>query len=790
MVGAIAAGALVAAAVAVNVPAWAAPGDRTYIVTFKSGIDADGEATKMREQGRSVRHVYRNVFPGVVVDLSSSAASNLQRNPNVERVEADQPVAKNDTRSPATWGLDRIHQRSLPLDNTYSYPTSAGNGVFAYVIDSGVKAGHSEFGGRVRTGYSAVADGRGTEDCDGHGTHVAGTVAGATWGVASRASIVPVRVLDCVGSGTVAGVIAGLDYVAGDTTRRPAVANLSLGGGANQSLDDALNRVVAAGVTVVAAAGNSNADACSFSPGRAAAAVTVGSITSSDARASYSNYGSCLDLFAPGSSITSASISSDTATVALSGTSMAAPHVAGGVALLLGDSPGLSPAQVMTALSSESTQNVVIAPGAGSPNRLLFVEAAPSLFGPGSGAPVNDAFGSSVPIGTAASGSVSGRNDWAGKEAGEPAHAGSAGGASVWYQMTAAADTPVQLTTQGSSFDTLLAVYTGSSVGALTPVAANDSADGGHWSKVAFEAVAGTTYRIAVDGQSGATGAVTLGWTIGAAGPVAVSTASLPPATTNVAYSQQLGVNGGSGSVVWSLAGGTLPAGLTLGTNGVLSGTPTTAGASSFTVAVTDGLTSATRVLTVTVAPPLSVATTALPSGTVGAPYSQPLVAAGGSGAYTWSLAGGALPAGLGLSANGLVSGTATTKTTATFTVQVNDTDGRVAIRSLTIVTASVPAPGAFAKTTPVNGATGRSRSGLVLSWAASSNAGGYEVCVAPTASCGTGSTGWLAAGSNLSITLGGFNGRTVYYWQVRAVNATGTTLANSGTWWKFTTAR
>jgi len=275
---------------------------------------------------------------------------------------ADTPIKSfNDPieQSPVpSWGLDRIDATDTPLDNKYSY-ISAGSGVRVYVIDTGIRADHADLSGRVGAGWSAIADDQGTNDCNGHGTHVAGTVAGKAYGVAKSAVVVPIRVLDCAGSGFTSSVISGINWVVANHPGGPAVINMSLGGPANSSLDRAVADASAAGFTVVAAAGNSNTDACSTSPARAPQALTIGATTSTDARASYSNYGPCVDLFAPGSSITSAWISSPTSTRTISGTSMAAPHVAGMAARLLQTNPGTSPSALATILTGSATTDTV-----------------------------------------------------------------------------------------------------------------------------------------------------------------------------------------------------------------------------------------------------------------------------------------------------------------------------------------------------------------------------------------------------------------------------------------------
>jgi serine protease len=326
-----------------------------------------------------VRQTFGHVLRGFVVRANEQAIARILEDDRVAFVEEDGIVTLSQTTQPnATWGLDRVDQRDLPLDGTYTYDTTASN-VHTYIIDTGVRASHNDFGGRVTSGFSSINDGRGSDDCNGHGTHVAGTVAGATWGVAKGAVIHPVRVLNCQGSGTNSGVIAGMDWVAANASF-PAVANMSLGGGASTATDNAVTNMRNAGVTVVVAAGNENQDACNVSPARSGNAITVGSTTSNDSRSSFSNWGSCVDIFAPGSDITAAWHTSNTATNTISGTSMAAPHVAGIAALYLAENTAASPAQVENAIYDNATQGRLSGIGSGSPNLLAY-----SRFGDGGG---------------------------------------------------------------------------------------------------------------------------------------------------------------------------------------------------------------------------------------------------------------------------------------------------------------------------------------------------------------------------------------------------------------------
>jgi aqualysin 1 len=344
-----------------------------YIVVFKSSLpDAAAEARALVAQhGGTLRFTYTSAIKGFAANLTERAVEALRRNPNVAYIEADQTAELFDTESsPSSWGLDRVDQRKLPLSSSYSYMTT-GAGVNVYIIDTGIRTSHIEFGGRALGAYSSVKGKSSTDDCNGHGTHVAGTVGGSTYGIAKDVKLYAVRVLDCDGSGSYSAVIAGIDWV---TAHRqlPAVANMSLGGGKSQPLNDAVQGSIAAGITYAVAAGNSNYDACSFSPASTPAALTVGATTRQDAQAYYSNWGTCVDVYAPGDSITSAWNTSDDASAIKRGTSMAAPHVAGAAALYLESHPLDSPANVASALVAAATQAQITQVGLGSPNLLVF----------------------------------------------------------------------------------------------------------------------------------------------------------------------------------------------------------------------------------------------------------------------------------------------------------------------------------------------------------------------------------------------------------------------------------
>ncbi|MGW6535164.1 S8 family peptidase [Streptomyces sp. NPDC055051] len=348
----------------------------SYLVTLKPGAgfaagSAEGRGL-IAGYGGKVGRTFGAALNGYTVTLDAKAARRLAADPAVATVEQNRIVRADATQANAPWGLDRIDQANLPLSGTYTYPDSAGGGVTAYVIDTGVRISHAELAGRAVNGYDAVEGDTVAQDGNGHGTHVATTIAGSTYGVAKAAKVVAVRVLDANGSGTTAGVVAGIDWVTSHhPAGAPAVANLSLGGGASTTLDNAVKRSIADGVTYAVAAGNSGVNARNSSPARVAEAITVGATGNTDAKASWSNFGSVLDLFAPGVSITAGWHTGDTATNTISGTSMATPHVAGAAAVYLAGHTSATPAQVATALVNGATPGKVTSPGSGSPNRLL-----------------------------------------------------------------------------------------------------------------------------------------------------------------------------------------------------------------------------------------------------------------------------------------------------------------------------------------------------------------------------------------------------------------------------------
>jgi len=351
---------------------------KTYIIKTKTSASARGLAADVDAAGGQIKDRYKRVYPGFSAELTVAQASALKRDPQVQAIIADSVVHATTTQTNPIWGLDRIDQRTTAGDDKYRY-VSTGAGVTTYVVDTGLRFSHSQFRGSAVSGYDFVDDDADASDCNGHGTHVAGTVGGTTYGVAKGVRLVGVRVLDCDGDGTASGVIAGIDWVATHHSG-PSVLNMSLGGGAYAPLDQAVAAATAAGVTVVVAAGNDDYDACYSSPARASSAITVGATNARDNRAEFSNWGRCVDVFAPGVAVQSSWSTSDTAANTISGTSMATPHVAGMASRYLQRHPTATPSQVAAAVRAAATRGAVGDPQ-GAPNLLAYV--APSLELPG-----------------------------------------------------------------------------------------------------------------------------------------------------------------------------------------------------------------------------------------------------------------------------------------------------------------------------------------------------------------------------------------------------------------------
>lgn len=359
----------------------AQPIPNRYIVVLDRAALRAQEDTSEESAGRlasryggAVDKVFNHAFQGFSAEMTPEAAQELSNDPGVLFVEEDSYISVNTTQMNAPWGLDRVDQRNVPLSNTYSY-VKTGSGVHVYVIDTGIRTSHLEFGGRATADYDSMYDGQNGNDCHGHGTHVAATIGGTSYGVAKDTRLHGVRVLGCNGIGTVSTAVEGIDWVTANHIS-PAIANMSMGANASPLMDFAVQGSIDAGVTYIVAAGNSASDACQVSPARLGSAITVGASDQNDVRALFSNYGSCVDLFAPGVGITSAWAWNDTASFTANGTSMASPHVAGAVALYLEDNPNASPAQAGAALLGDATSGTMSIMTDGSPNMMLFT--APS----------------------------------------------------------------------------------------------------------------------------------------------------------------------------------------------------------------------------------------------------------------------------------------------------------------------------------------------------------------------------------------------------------------------------
>lgn len=488
-----------------------------YIVTLNNPVGGDVSATSVAGGGSTY-----------VADLSPTQARRLAADPEVRFVEQDRVLTIQGTQKNPTWGLDRIDQRVPKGSRSYT-PTDDGSAVRAYVLDTGIRITHADFGGRASYGYDAISGTTTANDCNGHGTHVAGTIGGTAYGVAKKVRLVAVRVLNCRGAGTLSQVISGVNWVTSHAIK-PAVANMSIGGSYSASLNAAVQRSINSGVTYVVAAGNENVSAGRMSPAGLAAAITVGATDAADRRAPFSNYGAALDLFAPGVNIRSDYIGGNFTTAVASGTSMASPHVAGAAALALDASPSMAPAQVRNYLVRLATPSRVKDPK-GSANRLLFVPAPPVK-------PVIRTASLVFTTGKAYSGSL----------------ALTAGRRGTW--SVAAGRLPVGVTLWPSG------AITGTPNGPGTAAVTVRFVDYVPW-----------------------TATRTLTVTVHKTAPVIATGPALPAATAGDYYETALTADR-AGS--WALDSGALPVGVTLQTDGTIMGNPTTAGTSTFTATVTD----------------------------------------------------------------------------------------------------------------------------------------------------------------------------------------------------------
>ncbi|SDI99147.1 Serine protease, subtilisin family [Actinokineospora alba] len=648
LITALALGVLTPTAVAEGVVLGADRADAvkdSYIVVVKDSAaprsaSARTAAALTGKYGGSVTVAWQHAVNGFSARMTAGQARRLAVDPAVAMVEQDALVkVSEDQLNPPSWGLNRVDQRNLPLDNKYSYGTRASN-VTAYVIDTGVRVSHSTFEGRARWGTNTV-DSNNT-DCHGHGTHVAGTVGGKEYGVAKGVKIVAVKVLNCSGSGSNTGVISGVDWVTRNAVK-PAVANMSLGGGAAASLDTAVRNSIAAGITYALASGNDNGNACNYSPARVTEGITVNASDRNDARASFSNFGTCTDIFAPGVGIMSAWMTNDTATNTISGTSMAAPHVAGAAAVWLANRPSDTPAQVQAGLIAASTPNKVTNPGTGSPNRLLYIDP---------GTPTN-------PVALPSPGNQTG---------------------------TVGVATSVKLSATGGT-----APYTWSGAGLPPGIAVGSSTT----QSVAVEGTPTTAgsfnASVTVKDAAGTTATASFTWTIAGGGQLTLPSPGDQTGKVGVDTGVKLVVSGGTGPYSWTASG--LPGGIALNPTdtdvAIIGGTPSAAGVFAVKVDVRDSTgaaASASFSWTIEGGGSLTLPNPGDQTGAVGVEAGVKLAVSGGTGPYAWSATG--LPAGISLqpgdSDRAVLSGTPSAAGVFAVKVDVRDSTGAAASASFT----------------------------------------------------------------------------------------------------------
>ncbi|HVK23089.1 MAG TPA: putative Ig domain-containing protein [Actinokineospora sp.] len=618
----------------------------SYIVVVKDSAaprsaSARTASTLTAKYGGTVTVAWQHAVNGFAARMTPGQARRLAADPAVALVEQDAQVKiAEDQVNPPSWGLDRVDQRNLPLDSKYSFGTRAAN-VTAYIIDTGVRTTHATFGGRATWGTNTV-DTNNT-DCHGHGTHVGGTVGGAEYGVAKGVKVVAVKVLNCAGSGTNTGVISGVEWVTRNAVK-PAVANMSLGGGASTTVDTAVRNSIAAGITYALASGNDNATGCNSSPARVTEGITVNATDRNDARASFSNYGTCTDIFAPGVGITSSWMTNDTATNSISGTSMATPHVAGAAAVWLANRPSDTPAQVQAGLIAAATPNKVTNPGTGSPNRLLYID-------PGT---------QTTPVALPSPGDQTGK---VGVSTSVKLNATGGTGPYTWT----ASGLPAGVTLGSSSTNAVAAEGTPTAAGAAS-------------------------VSVTVKDSAGTSATASFKWTIEGAAQLTLPNPGDQTGKVGSDTGLKLVVSGGTGPYTWTATG--LPAGISLepGTSDValIGGTPTAGGTNTVTVSVKDSAgTSATVSFKWTIeggGGELTLPNPGDQTGTVGTETGVKLVVSGGTGPFTWTATG--LPAGISLEPGttdvALIGGTPTAGGTHAVTVTVKDSAGATGSASFT----------------------------------------------------------------------------------------------------------